>query len=54
MRSKDDLEYESIPTSIYDVFKFVIEKESTVKTTRAIKIEAGLTIQLERHRTKFC
>jgi hypothetical protein len=43
--------YEDIPTSIYEAFKFVVEKEITVKTTRAIKIEAGLTIQLERHRT---
>jgi hypothetical protein len=47
MSSKDDLEYESIPTSIYEAFKFVIEKESTVKTTRAIKIEEGLTYNLK-------
>jgi hypothetical protein len=51
MRSKDESIYEDIPTSIYEAFKFVIEKEITVKTTRAIKIEAGLTTQLEKHRT---
>jgi hypothetical protein len=36
---------------VYEAFKFVIEKEITVKTTRAIKIEAGLTIQLKKHKT---
>jgi hypothetical protein len=38
-----------VPTDIYGVFRYVINKEKNISSTRAVKIQAGLTIQIERH-----
>jgi hypothetical protein len=38
-----------VPTSIYGAFRYAINKEKNVNLTRAIKIQAGLTFQIEKH-----
>jgi hypothetical protein len=37
------------PTDIYGVFRYVINKEKNILSTRVVKIQAGLTIQIEKH-----
>jgi hypothetical protein len=36
-----------VPTDIYGAFRYVINKEKNISSTRAVKIQAGLTIQIE-------
>jgi hypothetical protein len=38
-----------VPTDIIGAFGSVINKERNIKSTRAVKIQAGLTIQIEKH-----
>jgi hypothetical protein len=38
-----------VSTDIYGVFRYVINKEKSISSTRAVKIQAGLTIQIEKH-----
>jgi hypothetical protein len=38
-----------VPTDIYGAFHYVLNKEKNIPTTRAVKIQAGLTIQIEKH-----
>jgi hypothetical protein len=46
----DDEESEQIyvPTDIIGAFRYVLNKERNISSTRAIKIPAGLTIQVEK------
>jgi hypothetical protein len=38
-----------VPTDIIGVFRYVLNKERNISSTRAIKIQADLTIQIEKH-----
>jgi hypothetical protein len=38
-----------VPTDIIGAFRYVLNKERNISSTRAIKIQAGLTIQIEKH-----
>jgi hypothetical protein len=38
-----------VPTDIIGAFRYVPNKERNISSTRAIKIQAGLTIQTEKH-----
>jgi hypothetical protein len=38
-----------VPTDIIIIFRFVINKERYIKSTRAVKIQVGLIIQIEKH-----
>jgi hypothetical protein len=46
---KDESEYVYVPTDIYGAFQYVLNKEKNIPSTRAVKIQAGLTIQFEKH-----
>jgi hypothetical protein len=47
----DDEETEKmyVPTDIIGAFRYVLNKERNISSTRAVKIQAGLTIQIEKH-----
>jgi hypothetical protein len=45
--NSDDKIY--VPTDIYGAFRNVLNKEENISSTPAIKIQAGLTIQIEKH-----
>jgi hypothetical protein len=38
-----------VPTDIIGAFRYVLNKERNISSTRAVKIQAGLTIQIEKH-----
>jgi hypothetical protein len=38
-----------VPTDIISAFRYVLNKERNIHSTRAIKKQAGLTIQIEKH-----
>jgi hypothetical protein len=38
-----------IPTDIIGALRYVLNKERNISSTRAVKIQAGLTIQIEKH-----
>jgi hypothetical protein len=38
-----------LPTDIIGAFRYVINKKRNHQSTHAIKIQAGLTIQIEKH-----
>jgi hypothetical protein len=38
-----------VPTYVYGAFRYVINKEKNISSTHAVKIQAGLTIQIEKH-----
>jgi hypothetical protein len=38
-----------VPTDIIGAFRYVLNKERNISSTRTIKIQAGLTIQIEKH-----
>jgi hypothetical protein len=38
-----------VPTDIYGPFQYILNKEKNIPSTRAVKIQAGLTIQIEKH-----
>jgi hypothetical protein len=44
-----ELHFNNKPEDIIDAFRYVINKEKNISSTRAIKIQAGLTIQIEKH-----
>jgi hypothetical protein len=47
----DDEESEKmyVPTDIIGAFRYVLNKERNISSTRAVKIQAGLTIQIEKY-----
>jgi hypothetical protein len=45
----EELEKMYVPTDIIGAFRYVLNKERNISSTRAIKIQAGLTIQIEKH-----
>jgi hypothetical protein len=44
-----DSEKNYVPTDIYGTFQYVLNKQKNISSTRAVKIQAGLTIQFEKH-----
>jgi hypothetical protein len=38
-----------VPTDTIGAFRYVINKERNINSTRVVKIQAGLTIQIEKH-----
>jgi hypothetical protein len=38
-----------VPTDIISAFRYVLNKERNISFTHDIKIQAGLTIQIEKH-----
>jgi uncharacterized protein YbgA (DUF1722 family) len=38
-----------VPTDVYGAFHYVLNKERNISSTPTIKIQAGLTIQIEKH-----
>jgi hypothetical protein len=38
-----------VPTDIYGAFQYILNKEKNIPSSRAVKIQAGLTIQIEKH-----
>jgi hypothetical protein len=45
----ENSEKNCVPTSIFGAFRYVINKERNIISTRDIKIQAGLTFQIEKH-----
>jgi hypothetical protein len=46
---EEELEKIYVPTDIYGAFHYTLNKEKNIPSTRAVKIQAGLTIQIKKH-----